>query len=83
MNIVSKFDLGDTFYGVCLNVGTNTYEVKSRVVWKIEIYNNESQVPVTGYRPTGVEGTLPDSIPESECFTWSEAKAELDTLNAG
>ena len=83
MTITSKFNLNETFYGVCLNVTTNTYEVKSRVVDKIEVYNNESQVAVIGYRPTGVEGTLPNSIPESDCFTWTEAKVELDALNAG
>lgn len=81
MDISSKFNLRETFYGVCLNSITNTYEVKSRVVGKIEVYNNESQVAVIGYRPTGVEGTMPDSIPEHDTYTWTEAKVKLDELN--
>ena len=83
MEIISKFDLGETFYNVCLNSLTKTYEVKSLVVNKIEIYMNESQVAVIGYRPMGVEGTLVDSIAEHDCFTWTESKGKLDELNIG
>lgn len=81
MDLVTKFDIGDTFYTCFYDNSLSSYQIKPNTVKKIEIVHNESNQNVVSYVPVSQQGVLQASVQEVNCLTWDEAKQELDTLN--